>query len=113
MIPVVGDLAGPHALRAIGRLVERHGDRVSAFYTSNVEFYLYRSRTFDRFVSNVERLPRADAGVIIRSVFLTGFRNSHPDALPGYYSVQLLQPLGALPAGYRRGEYATYWQLVN
>src|SRR5687768_8064530 len=50
IIPVVGDLGGPAALAAIGRLLTRRGERLSAFYSSNVEFYLYRQGTFPQFV---------------------------------------------------------------
>ena len=44
VIPIVGDLAGPSALAAIGRLMTSRGDRLSAFYASNVEFYRSEER---------------------------------------------------------------------
>ena len=46
IVPVVGDVSGPHALRAIGRAIAAHGERVSAFYISNVESYLYRDGAY-------------------------------------------------------------------
>ena len=48
------------------RWVREHGLTVSAFYTSNVEFYLMRDRTFPRFVANVRELPSGPDSVIIR-----------------------------------------------
>lgn len=69
VIPVVGDLSGPTALRAIGRFLSAQRIAVSAFYTSNVEFYLSRNGAFSRFEENVRQLPWADHGVIIRSHF--------------------------------------------
>jgi hypothetical protein len=69
VIPVVGDLAGPTALVGIGNVLKRRGDRLSAFYTSNVEFYLARSGGLDRFRRNLAQMPRTPAAVIIRSVF--------------------------------------------
>ncbi len=69
VIPVVGDLAGPRALRAIGGELARQHTSVSAFYTSNVEFYLSRAGTFDAFARNLESLPRRPGAVIIRAVF--------------------------------------------
>jgi hypothetical protein len=69
VIPVVGDIAGSSALAAVGRLVTEKHERLSAFYTSNVEFYLFRSGSFPRFVSNLSAIPRSERAVIIRSIF--------------------------------------------
>ena len=76
VIPVVGNLSGPSALAAIGRLVAEQGDTLSAFYASNVEFYLERDGSYPRFVSNLAHLPRTDQSVIIRSIFNRGFGGS-------------------------------------
>jgi hypothetical protein len=72
VIPVVGNVNGPHALRAIGQAIAARGERVSAFYISNVENYLHRDGTFPRYVENIARLPRDDRTVIIRSMFNGG-----------------------------------------
>jgi hypothetical protein len=112
VIPVVGDFAGPHALAAIGREVERRGERVIAFYTSNVEFYLMMDAVFDRFARTVAGLPRADGAVIVRSYFNRG-RSGHPATVPGYYSTQLIQDMGEFVEAWRRGEYGSYYALVR
>ena len=39
------------------------------FYTSNVEFYLFREGGFARFVDNLSHIPHAERALIIRSVF--------------------------------------------
>lgn len=90
LVPVVGDLAGPHALRAVGTYLRRRGMNVTAFYTSNVEFYLFQDLSFGRFVDNVRALPLEEDGVLIRSYF-NRFRRGHPRTLPGYASTQLVQ----------------------
>src|SRR5216110_2225354 len=41
IIPMVGDFASPKTLPAIGRYLKEHGAAVTAFYTSNVEQYLF------------------------------------------------------------------------
>ena len=69
VIPVVGDLAGPSALAGIGKLLGARRETLSAFYASNVEFYLQREGTFPRFVANLRQIPRAPHAVIIRSNF--------------------------------------------
>ena len=111
VVPVVGDLAGPHALAAIGELVRRRGDRVSAFYTSNVEDYLLRGGSFDRYARTVAALPRDERSVIIRSYF-GRFAGAHPQAVEGYASTQLLQRMDAFAADVAAGGYASYRELV-
>jgi hypothetical protein len=69
IIPVVGDLSGPSAVAAIGRALAARQERVSAFYVSNVEFYLFGNGAFPRFVANLDRLPHAPHAVLIRSIF--------------------------------------------
>ena len=69
IIPVVGDLSGPKALVAIGNVLTRRGELLSAFYSSNVEFYLARAGTLPRFTENLSRVPRARGAVIIRAIF--------------------------------------------
>ena len=48
IVPVVGNFAGLHALRRAGEYIRQQQQRVSAFYSSNVEVYLTRDerRTF-------------------------------------------------------------------
>jgi hypothetical protein len=111
IIPVVGDLAGDHALQAIATDIAARGERVSAFYTSNVEYYLMADRTFDRFVRNLRTLPRDDRSVIIRSYFSRGY--PHPQSVPGYYSTQLLERLDVMLRAYDAGRVPTYFDLLN
>lgn len=68
IVPVVGDHTGPKALRDVGRYIREHGATVGAFYTSNVEQYLFRYGTWPRFATNLGTLPLTDRSVIIRSV---------------------------------------------
>ena len=113
VIPVVGDLAGDRALAAIGRYVGERGERVSALYTSNVEFYLWRGRGFDRFAATVAQLPYDERGVIIRSYFGRNFGYVHPQSVPGYYSVQLLQTIESFVRDHTSGGYRGYLDLVT
>jgi hypothetical protein len=110
VIPVVGDVAGPKALVSIGDVLRERGSHVSAFYISNVEFYLMQDRTFDRFARNVAALPTDTASLLIRSVF--GRFYVHPQTVPGYSSTQLLQTVGSLVGGFEAGLYRTYDDLV-
>jgi hypothetical protein len=66
IVPVVGDFAGPKALRAIGAWLRKHGAVVSAFYVSNVEMYLQRNGVWNAFCANVAALPLDETGLFIR-----------------------------------------------
>lgn len=66
IVPVVGNFAGPKALRAIGAFVKEHGAVVGAFYVSNVEMYLERSGTWETFCANAASLPVDASSVFIR-----------------------------------------------
>jgi hypothetical protein len=113
VIPVVGNLAGDHALREIGRVMTERGEKLSALYVSNVEFYLMREGSFDSFAASVRTLPRDARSVIIRSYFGGGFYGSHPQSVPGYFSTQLLQTVESFATEAGRGGYATYIDLVS
>jgi hypothetical protein len=91
VIPVVGDFGGQRALKGIGRVIAAHGLEVSLFYTSNVEFYLFRQGTFRRYVENMRSLRWSDGALIVRSYFGGVMGRGHPLARPGYASVQLAQ----------------------
>lgn len=113
VIPFVGDLGAPGALAAVGEHLEGLGLRVSAFYTSNVEFYLVRGRTFGQFIANLRDLPLDERSVIIKSYFPGGFGGEHPLRMPGYYSTQLVQSASGLVAGWDEGRYRSYWEVVT
>ena len=59
IIPIAGDLAGTTALRQVAEYLRERELEVTAFYTSNVEYYLLQNRTFQRWVDNVRARPRA------------------------------------------------------
>lgn len=110
IVPVTGDFAGEHALRAIGRYLDDAGLTVSAFYLSNVEFYLWQDHVFNTFAVNVKGLPFDGRSVLIRSLF--GRIYDHPQSVPGYNSTQLMQPIGDFVRAFEEGEYRTYGDLV-
>jgi hypothetical protein len=65
-IPVVGDFAGPKAIRAVGQYLRDHGTTLTAFYTSNVETYLFQNNVWAPFYRNVATLPLSASSVFIR-----------------------------------------------
>lgn len=66
IVPITGDFGGPKALRAIGTYLKAQGARVSAFYVSNVEQYLFQDGKNRAFYDNVAALPLDETSVFIR-----------------------------------------------
>ena len=73
LVPVVGNFAGPKAIREVGRYLKEHGATVSAFYLSNVEQYLNQQGLWRNFCANVATLPLDESSTFIRSVRNGGF----------------------------------------
>ena len=109
VIPVIGDISGPSALAAIGRLLATRGERMSAFYASNVEFYLYGQGTFPGFVANLRQIPHAPNSVVIRSVF----GRYVGTARPGDASTSQVHTIDDLLTGIAQGRFRSYGQLVG
>jgi hypothetical protein len=66
-VPVVGNFAGPTALRAVGAYIREHGATVAAMYLSNVEQYLRQDGIWNIFCANVASMPLDDRSMFIRS----------------------------------------------
>jgi hypothetical protein len=64
IVPVVGDFAGPKALRAVGQYLKDHGAVVSVFYISNVEDYIRDA--WSRYTGNIASLPVDASSTFIR-----------------------------------------------
>ena len=66
IVPIVGDFAGPTALKKVGAYVRERGSVVSAFYASNVEVYLSNQQMVT-FCDNLIGLPTASDASFIGS----------------------------------------------
>lgn len=111
IVPIVGDLSGDTALAAVARFLSQSNLRVAAFYTSNVEFYLFRNNRFADFIANLGHLPRLPGSLIVRSVFASG--GAGAARLPGYNSTSLTQPIETLVDGYASGRFRNYRELTR
>jgi hypothetical protein len=111
IIPVVGDFAGPKALVSIGDYLKKNGYSLTAFYTSNVEQYLFASATFSAFVDNVRKLPISEKSLFIRA--FPNMREPHPAQIPPHRLTTLLQKMTVCLKDYDDGAYDEYWKLVT
>lgn len=111
VVPVVGDFAGPHALRAIGVDMAARGLLLGAFYTSNVEEYLFAGGTFEAFAANVATLPADDRSLFVRVWFDRS--RAHPLQRDGERMTTVVMPVSRMrtrPAG---RPYRSYWQVIT
>jgi hypothetical protein len=120
IVPLVGDFAGPKALRAVGAYLKARQGTVTAFYTSNVEQYLFRGDDWQRFYSNVSTLPIDERSTFIRSFFNNlGFRGyqlqpaPYPPPGQGPRSQTLLNPIVDLLAAYQAGRIQSYRDVIE
>jgi len=88
LVPVMGDFAGPTALRAVGHYLTAKNAVVSAFYLSNVEEYLKQDEKQQTFCANAASLPIDESSTFIRSS-----RSGTPD-----FGFELISELGSMAA---------------
>jgi hypothetical protein len=106
IVPVVGDFAGPKALRAIGAYMAKHEARLSVFYTSNVEMYLFQQGDdWKRFYDNVAALPMYSRSTFIR--FAAG-RRRRGDFLRGFMRSQMWSPMREVVSAVRSRDIDDY-----
>jgi hypothetical protein len=121
IVPLVGDFAGPKALRSVARYLEVHHATVSVFYTSNVEQYLFRpADAWQRFYDNVGALPITGRSTFIRAFFNNQGRVMRiPDppqngVIPvGPRSQTLLNPIAVLLGAYAEGHISSYYDVIE
>jgi len=88
LVPLMGDFAGPKALRAVGQYLTERNAVVSAFYLSNVEEYLKQDGKQRAFCANAATLPVDETSTFIRSS-----RSGTPD-----FGFDLVSELGSMTA---------------
>jgi hypothetical protein len=106
IVPLVGDFAGPKAIRSVGRYLQQHGSVVRTFYTSNVEQYLFQDEdNWKRFYENVSALPVDSNSTFIRYVLNGwGFRRRQRS---------LTAPIEYILNAYHGGRIRGYYDVVN
>ena len=67
IVPVVGNFAGPKAIREVAKYMRAHNALVSVFYVSNVEQYLARDGRLEAFCASAATLPTDESSTLVRS----------------------------------------------
>ena len=111
IVPITGDFGGPKALRSVGRYLKSHGATVTAFYTSNVEQYLFQqSGAWGRFYANVATLPIDAKSTFIRSVSNRGVQA--PNQGYGPRAQTRLCSIADLLKAFNRGQITSYYDVI-
>ncbi|MDX2030244.1 MAG: hypothetical protein SF339_06225 [Blastocatellia bacterium] len=110
IIPVVGNFGGKKAIASVGDYLRKNGLTVTAFYTSNVEQYLFGDDIFADFVANVKKLPVNEKSLFIRAV---AGRMPHPARIPGHRLTTLLQLIPVFLKDFDEGSYPSYTDMVT
>jgi hypothetical protein len=115
IVPVVGDFAGGKALRDVGRYIKEHGAAVTAFYTSNVEQYLFQQGDdWKKFLSNVATFPLDGSSMFIRSShFAYGDAQQPPRQASGRRFLQLLSPMAEVTKAFNSGKIMGYEDVIQ
>jgi hypothetical protein len=111
IVGVTGDFTGPKALRAVGNYVRDRHATITAFYVSNVEFYLFRQGDdWRKFYANVATLPLGESSTFIRSLSQGfGFRPGSPNG----QQVELLCSMQGLLKAYDEGKISYYMDMIG
>jgi hypothetical protein len=111
IVPLVGDFAGDKTLRGVARYLKEQRLTVKAFYTSDVEQYLFsQGDAWERFFGNVAELPIDERSTFIRSVN-RGFR--YLPGHPGLRGETRLGPIRALLEAFGEDGIHSYDDLVS
>ena len=100
VIPLVGDFAGAKALPGIASYLRENAIRLSVFYVSNVEEFLFEDKVWPKWVENVQALPADDQSLFIRTWM--NHHPRHPKQLEGHRTTTLIQRFSDFRAGQAR-----------
>jgi hypothetical protein len=108
IVPLVGNFAGPKTLRAIGAWTRERGARVTTFYASNVEQYLFQDGRWGDFAENLAALPVDGTSAFVRSCF-----TPCAAGIGGPRALMLLDSLPAMIQDHRAGLIRGYYDVLS
>jgi hypothetical protein len=115
IVPIVGDFAGPTAIRSVGQYLKEHDSTLTAFYVSNVEQYLFMSEAWKSFYNNVSTLPLDSKSVFIRPLINvgSGTYTASPLFRAGFRWDTLLFPIQDLLSAFHSDMVHSYYDVIQ
>jgi hypothetical protein len=111
IVPLVGDFGGAKAIRTVGQYLKDHDAKVTAFYLSNVEQYLFQDNGWRRFYANVATLPIDDSSQFIRTVNGGNVRGQFRSF--GMRFQTLLSPISDVVDEFQKGRVRYYNDVIQ
>jgi len=98
----------------VARYIRDRGATVTAFYTSNVEQYLFQQGDdWKHFLTNVAGLPLDSSSMFIRSSHFAFGDAQPPRQFNRGRFIQLLSPMAEVVKAYNTGQIASYEDLIR
>ena len=115
IVPIVGNFAGPKAVRTVGSWLRERGAKVNVFYLSNVEQYLFMDFIWKDFMENVATMPLDSTSRFIRSATARGNFGSgyYPGNTAGFMMTQFTASILDNVQGARDNTIDSYGTLVS
>jgi hypothetical protein len=113
IVPLVGDFGGRKALRTVGQYLKDHDAKVTAFYLSNVEQYLFQeNNAWRNFYTNVATLPIDSSSQFIRSVNGGNIRGQFRGGY-GMRFQSLISPIADILKAYEEGRVRYHGDVID
>ena len=117
IVPLTGNFAGAKALRAVGEWTAAHGARVTTFYVSNVEQYLFQQDEAAPFYQNVATLPIDSTSFFVRSFsggrFMTDTGLPFKPQSPAGRSLQLVSSIDETLRAFADGRLTSWFEVIR
>jgi hypothetical protein len=119
IVPLTGNFAGEKALRSVGQWTAAHQARVTTFYVSNVEQYLFQQGDeARRFYENVASLPIDSTSTFVRSFSGGRFMGADTDLMlkpqsPAGRSLQLMSSIHDTLGAFTEGRLASWIDVIR
>jgi hypothetical protein len=111
IVPLVGDFGGSKAIRTVAQYLKDHDAKVTAFYLSNVEQYLFQDNAWRRFYGNVATLPVDSGSQFIRTINGGQVRGQFRGG--GMRFVTLLSPIDGVVEAFQTGQVHYYNDVIR
>jgi hypothetical protein len=110
ILPIVGDWAGPGAIRRLAEHLKMNQLQVGCIYISDVEFFLLRGGLFQKYLENLSALPRHPESKIIR----TSTRElNHTERVSGRSSTTVVRSLSRFLKSAKTGKIESWEDLFD
>jgi hypothetical protein len=111
IVPVVGNLAGTHALSSLAKELKQKNWKVQNFYVSNVEQYIFAPPDWKQWLANLNELPWGGHASLIRVYFDQG--RDHPLQRKGHRTTTMVHDASAFLKLSQEKPWKSWWKVAT